>query len=149
MLLSLHRSQVLRLCLAFFSATLTASAFARPLVVGYSDWPGWVAWEVAVEKQWFAEAGLEVEFEWFDYAASMEAFAAGQLDAVTMTNGDTLVTGSTGAQAVMILVATTQAIRTRRMMVAALPKTTTMRTPLMIFLRTVTTKRIFRFHQGR
>ena len=45
-----------------------------------------------------------MEFEWFDYAASMEAFAAGQLDAVTMTNGDTLVTGSTGAQAVMILV---------------------------------------------
>ena len=87
-----------------FCATLTAPSFANPLVIGYSDWPGWVAWEVAVEKQWFAEAGLEVEFEWFDYAASMEAFAAGQLDAVTMTNGDTLVTGSTGAQGVMILV---------------------------------------------
>ena len=104
MFLYLYRSQLLRLCLALIGATLTASSFARPLVVGYSDWPGWVAWEVAIEKQWFAEAGLEVEFEWFDYAASMEAFAAGQLDAVTMTNGDTLVTGSTGAQAVMILV---------------------------------------------
>lgn len=104
MFLYLYRSQLLRLCLAVIGATLTASSFARPLVVGYSDWPGWVAWEVAIEKQWFAEAGLEVEFEWFDYAASMEAFAAGQLDAVTMTNGDTLVTGSTGAQAVMILV---------------------------------------------
>lgn len=104
MLLYLCRSQLFRLCLALVGATLTASSFASPLVVGYSDWPGWVAWEVAVEKQWFAEAGLEVEFEWFDYAASMEAFAAGQLDAVTMTNGDTLVTGSTGAQAVMILV---------------------------------------------
>ena len=104
MFLYLYRSQLLRLCLAVIGATLTASSLARPLVVGYSDWPGWVAWEVAIEKQWFAEAGLEVEFEWFDYAASMEAFAAGQLDAVTMTNGDTLVTGSTGAQAVMILV---------------------------------------------
>ena len=104
MLLYLCRSQLFRLCLALVGATSTASSLARPLVVGYSDWPGWVAWEVAVEKQWFAEAGLEVEFEWFDYAASMEAFAAGQLDAVTMTNGDTLVTGSTGAQAVMILV---------------------------------------------
>ena len=39
-----------------------------------------------------------------DYAASMEAFAAGQLDAVTMTNGDALVTGSTGAQSVMIII---------------------------------------------
>ena len=104
MFLYCYSSQLLRFCLALVGATLTASSFARPLVVGYSDWPGWVAWEVAVEKQWFAEAGLEVEFEWFDYAASMEAFAAGQLDAVTMTNGDTLVTGSTGAQAVMILV---------------------------------------------
>ncbi|MEE4278406.1 MAG: ABC transporter substrate-binding protein [Halieaceae bacterium] len=73
-------------------------------MIGYSDWPGWVAWEVAVEKDWFAEAGVDVRFEWFDYAASMEAFAAGQLDAVTMTNGDTLVTGSSGARSVMILV---------------------------------------------
>ena len=85
-------------------AVLAAKATARPLVVGYSDWPGWVAWEVAVEKDWFSEAGVEVEFEWFDYAASMEAFAAGQIDAVNMTNGDTLVTGSTGAQSVMILI---------------------------------------------
>ena len=104
MVLYLFKSRLLHICLALVGATLTASLSARPLVVGYSDWPGWVAWEVAIEKQWFAEAGLEVEFEWFDYAASMEAFAAGQLDAVTMTNGDTLVTGSTGAQAVMILV---------------------------------------------
>lgn len=76
---------------------------AEPLRVGYSDWPGWVLWEVAVEKQWFKEAGVDVKFEWFDYVASMDAFAAGKLDAVTMTNGDTLVTGATGAKSVMIL----------------------------------------------
>ncbi|MEO1080089.1 MAG: ABC transporter substrate-binding protein [Pseudomonadota bacterium] len=92
------------LVVALGGTMLAANSMARPLVVGYSDWPGWVAWEIAVEKDWFAEAGVEVEFEWFDYAASMEAFAAGQLDAVTMTNGDTLVTGSTGAQSVIILV---------------------------------------------
>ena len=72
-----------------------SQAAAETLFIGYSDWPGWVAWEVAVEKGWFAEAGVDVQFEWFDYAASMEAFAASQLDAVTMTNGDALVTGST------------------------------------------------------
>ena len=76
---------------------------AEPLRVGYSDWPGWVLWEVAVEKQWFKEAGVDVKFEWFDYVASMDAFAAGKLDAVAMTNGDTLVTGATGARSVMIL----------------------------------------------
>jgi NitT/TauT family transport system substrate-binding protein len=33
----------------------------------------------------------------------MDAFAAGQLDAVPMTNGDTLVTGATGGMGVMII----------------------------------------------
>lgn len=81
----------------------SVNAASEPLRIGYSDWPGWVGWEVAIEKGWFEEAGVEVQFEWFDYVASMDAFAAGQLDAVGMTNGDTLVTGSTGAPGVMIL----------------------------------------------
>ena len=84
---------------------MTAAAqAAQPLKIGYSDWPGWVAWEIAVERDMFAAEGVDVEFEWFDYVASMDAFAAGQLDAVAMTNGDTLVTGATGAQSVMILI---------------------------------------------
>lgn len=82
----------------------SAAVLAEPLKIGYSDWPGWVAWEVAIEKQWFKEAGVEVKFEWFDYVASMDAFAAGKLDAVTMTNGDALVTGATGAKSVMIII---------------------------------------------
>jgi NitT/TauT family transport system substrate-binding protein len=83
---------------------LAGNANAEPLKIGYSDWPGWVAWEIAIEKNMFEEVGVEVQFEWFDYVASMDAFAAGQLDAVTMTNGDALVTGATGAQNVMILI---------------------------------------------
>ena len=85
------------------SVTMTAQA-AEPLKIGYSDWPGWVAWEVAIEKQWFKDEGVDVVFEWFDYVASMDAFAAGKLDAVAMTNGDALVTGATGAKSVMILI---------------------------------------------
>lgn len=81
----------------------TAAYAAGPLKIGYSDWPGWVAWEIAIEKKWFKEEGVDVEFEWFDYVASMDAFAAGKLDGVGMTNGDALVTGSTGAKSVMIL----------------------------------------------
>jgi NitT/TauT family transport system substrate-binding protein len=93
-----------------FTATLAAATFsiaaqaAEPLKIGYSDWPGWVAWQVAIEKGWFKEAGVDVDFEWFDYVASMDAFSAGKLDAVAMTNGDTLVTGAHGAQGVMILI---------------------------------------------
>ena len=76
---------------------------AQPLKVGYSDWPGWVAWQVAIDKGWFKQAGVDVKFEWFDYSASMEAFAAGKIDAVTMTNGDALVTGAGGARSVMVM----------------------------------------------
>jgi len=90
---------------------LTATLFftglseaAPPLKIGYSDWPGWVAWQVAIEKGWFKEAGVDVKFDWFDYSASMDAFAAGKIDAVTVTNGDALVTGSGGAKNVMIIV---------------------------------------------
>ncbi len=81
----------------------TAPARAAPLRIGYSDWPGWVAWQVAIEKGWFREAGVDVAFEWFDYSASLDAYAAGKLDAVTMSNGDALVTGAGGARSVMIL----------------------------------------------
>lgn len=99
--------QTLRHIFAGLAAALACSQAAQvsaePLQIGYSDWPGWVAWEVAIEKDWFTEAGVEVEFQWFDYVASMDAFAAGQLDAVPMTNGDTLVTGATGGMGVMII----------------------------------------------
>ncbi|MCB1704850.1 MAG: ABC transporter substrate-binding protein [Halioglobus sp.] len=99
------RKLVKPLAATLAAATLSLAAqAAEPLKIGYSDWPGWVAWEVAIEKEWFKDAGVDVEFEWFDYVASMDAFAAGKLDAVTMTNGDALVTGASGAQSVMILV---------------------------------------------
>jgi len=74
------------------------------LKIAYSDWPGWVAWEIAIQKGWFKEAGVDVEFKWFDYVPSMEAFSAGKVDAVCMTNGDALVTGATGGKSVSIIV---------------------------------------------
>jgi len=76
---------------------------AEPLKIGYSDWPGYVAWQVAIDKGWFKEAGVEVKFDWFDYSASLDALTAGKLDGVTATNGDALVVGSGGAKNVMIL----------------------------------------------
>lgn len=81
-----------------------ASLSAAPLKVAYSDWPGWTAFAIAGEKGWFKDAGVEVELLWFEYGPSMEAFAAGQVDAVMVTNGDALVTGATGSKNVMILV---------------------------------------------
>ncbi len=75
-----------------------------PLRIGYSDWPGWTAFEIGIQKGWFKEAGVDVKFDWFEYAPSMEAFAAGKVDAVMMTIGDALVTGAPGARSVAILI---------------------------------------------
>ncbi len=89
---------------ALVAMATAISVQAEPLKIGYSDWPGWVAWQVGIEKDWFKEAGVDVNFEWFEYVPSMEAYAAGQLDAVSMTNGDALVTGATGAPSKIILI---------------------------------------------
>jgi NitT/TauT family transport system substrate-binding protein len=82
------------------AAVLTGPA----LRIAYSDWPGWVAWEVAIQKGWFKEAGVNVEFKWFEYAPSMEAYSAGKVDALCVTNGDALVTGSSGGKSVGIVI---------------------------------------------
>src|SRR5258708_20088646 len=66
---------------------------AAPLTVGYSDWPGWVAWQVAIDKGWIKEAGLDLTFQWFDYSASMDPLAAGNLNPNLLTNRHTLATG--------------------------------------------------------
>ncbi|MCB1203876.1 MAG: ABC transporter substrate-binding protein [Verrucomicrobiae bacterium] len=84
--------------------TLAGRVSAEPLKIGYSDWPGWVAWEIGIKKDWFKEEGVEVKFEWYDYVESMDAYVSGQIDAVGMTNGDALVTGSTGKPSVGILI---------------------------------------------
>ena len=73
------------------------------ITIGYSDWPGWVAWQVAIDKGWLKEAGVDVEFKWFDYSASMNAFSANQLDAISVTNGDDLVIASGGTKGIMIM----------------------------------------------
>lgn len=80
------------------------AAFAAPLKVAYSDWPGWTAFAIAEQKGWFKDAGVEVELLWFEYGPSMEAFTAGKVDAVMVTNGDGLVTGAGGAKNVAILI---------------------------------------------
>jgi NitT/TauT family transport system substrate-binding protein len=85
-------------------AICNTSNAAEPLKVAYSDWPGFVAWQIAIDKGWFKEAGVDVKFDWFDYGASMEAFAAGKEDGVFVTNGDALVVGSGGAKNTMILI---------------------------------------------
>lgn len=86
------------------SALAEKDAGKPPLRIGFSDWPGWTAFEIGIQKGWFKEAGVDVKFDWFEYAPSMEAFAAGKIDAVMMTTGDALVTGAPGPRSVAIIV---------------------------------------------
>ncbi len=86
------------------SASATPATHTGPLTIAYSDWPGWVAWDIAVKKGWFKEEGVEVSFVWLEYVPSMEAFSEGKVDAVCMTNGDALVAGSSGALGVGIVI---------------------------------------------
>jgi len=85
------------------AAQNTAPGAPGALRLAYSDWPGWVAWQVAIEQRYFDELGVQVAFEWLEYVPTIEAFSEGKVDAVCMTNGDALVAGSSGAPSVGIL----------------------------------------------
>ena len=92
-----------------FIRSLLASAFAfaatlhaAPLKIAYSDWPGFTILEVAKQKGWFKEEGVDVELLWFDYLPSLDAFAAGKVDGVTVVATDALVSGANGAKSKFI-----------------------------------------------
>src|SRR2546430_5127990 len=75
---------------------------AEPLKIAYSDWPGFTIFEIAKQKSWFKDAGLDVELVWFDYLPSIDAFAASKVDAVTIVATDALVTGANGGKSKMV-----------------------------------------------
>src|SRR5882762_3723266 len=79
-----------------------ASLNAAPLKIAFSDWPGYTLLEVAKQKGWFKEAGLDVELAWFEYLPSIDAFSAGKVDAVTIVATDALVTGANGGKSKII-----------------------------------------------
>src|SRR6187431_122017 len=91
------------LAAAAMAFTVAAQA-AEPLKIAYSDWPGFTILEVAKQKGWFTEAGVDVELLWFDYLPSIDAFAAGKVDAVTVVSTDALVTGANGAKSKFIAI---------------------------------------------
>jgi len=100
-----------------FARTLTATCLAvclglaaappaqadTPLRIGFSDWPGWTGWQIAIDKGWFKQAGVDVDMQWFDYSASLDAFSAGKLDGDFVANGDGLAIGGSGAKNTLIM----------------------------------------------
>ena len=83
-------------------AALVATVHAEPLKIGYSDWLGYTLFEVAKQKDWFKEAGVDVDMVWFDYLPSLDAFSAGKIDGVCVVATDALVNGANGAKSKII-----------------------------------------------
>src|SRR6266404_5805437 len=79
-----------------------AGTIAAPIKLAYSDWPGYTVMEIAKQKGWFKDAGLDVEMVWFEYSPSIDAFAAGKIDADMIVAGDDLVTGASGAKSKIV-----------------------------------------------
>jgi NitT/TauT family transport system substrate-binding protein len=93
-------------CLLVF-ASLTAlrpALSAATLKIGYSDWPGYTVFEIAVQKGWFKDAGVDVQMIWFDYGPSIDAFAAGKIDADCIVASDAMGSGATGAASKFIAI---------------------------------------------
>ncbi|MDB6015938.1 MAG: NlpA lipoprotein [Pedosphaera sp.] len=79
-----------------------AGVMAETIKIGYSDWPGYTVLEVAKQKGWFKDAGLDVELAWFEYLPSIDAFSANKVDAVLVVATDAMVTGSTGGKSKIV-----------------------------------------------
>ena len=82
-----------------------ATLLAEPLKIGYSDWPGWTAWEIAKEKGFFKKRGVDVRLVWFPiYTDSLNALNTGQLDANCQTWSDTIAPLAEGLKLTVVLV---------------------------------------------
>lgn len=66
-------------------------AAAEPIKIGYSDWPGFTAWEIAKAKGLFKKHGVDVELVWFPvYTDSLTALNTGQLHCNLQTWNDSM-----------------------------------------------------------
>jgi NitT/TauT family transport system substrate-binding protein len=79
-----------------------AGVKADTIKIGYSDWPGYTVMEIAKQKGWFKDAGLDVDMIWFEYSPSIDAFSAGKIDADMIVAGDDMVTGASGAKSKIV-----------------------------------------------
>ena len=91
---------------ALISSLILASGAARAEIkVGFSDWPGWVAWVIAEQQGFFKKHGANVKLVWFpNYSDSISALSSGQLDANCQTWSDTMAPLAKGIPLKVVLV---------------------------------------------
>jgi NitT/TauT family transport system substrate-binding protein len=83
----------------------SADSSGEPIKLGYSAWPGWFVWAVADHAGIFDDVGVDIDLQYFaDYVSSLDAMAAGQLDANSQTLNDTLASVSSGSDQRVVIV---------------------------------------------
>lgn len=86
------------------SESSAPAADAKPITVGISDWPGYLVWDIAEQQGLFKKHGVNVDLKWFPvYTDSLNAFAAGQIDANSQTWNDFLAPLAQGVDAKAVL----------------------------------------------
>lgn len=76
-----------------------------PVKIGWSDWIGWMPWEIVKEQDLFGEKGANAELEYFDdYTASMQALKDGKVNALNVTINDALALKSSLEDLQIILI---------------------------------------------
>jgi NitT/TauT family transport system substrate-binding protein len=88
--------QLLRIVTALFLATAALPAAGNPpsFTVGWSVYVGWNPYHYmarsGILKKWADKYGVAIKVQRFDYAPSLDAFVAKNIDACTMTNMEAL-----------------------------------------------------------
>ena len=82
-------------CILFCSFTPASFAAGPPrFVVGWSVYAGWNPYfymaKSGILKRWADKYGIQIDVQRFDYAASLDAFVAKNIDACVMTNMEAL-----------------------------------------------------------
>jgi len=91
--------------LVLLALVISAPQVRAEIKVGYSDWPGWVAWAIAEQQGFFKKHGASVKLIWFpNYTDSISALSAGQLDANCQTWSDTMAPLAKGLPLKVVLV---------------------------------------------
>jgi NitT/TauT family transport system substrate-binding protein len=97
-------------CIFFGSLTPGALAATAPkFVIGWSVYAGWNPYfymaKSGILKRWADKYGIQIEVRRFDYAASLDAFVAKNIDACTMTNMEALdMPAASGVDSTAIIV---------------------------------------------
>jgi NitT/TauT family transport system substrate-binding protein len=83
----------------------SGGAQGDPITIALSPWPGWYMWYLVEEKGFFEKHGVNVKLEFFPvYSDSLQAIAAGKVDANSQTLSDSLAPLSKGIGLKAVLV---------------------------------------------